>query len=36
MVIWIDRTYHRRRRQRLLGELTPIEIETTNVAIKAA
>jgi putative transposase len=27
IVTWIERTYHRRRRQRALGELTPIEIE---------
>lgn len=25
---WIERTYHRRRRQRVLGKLTPIEFET--------
>ncbi|MDQ0030910.1 transposase InsO family protein [Arthrobacter bambusae] len=25
---WIERTYHRRRRQRRLGKLTPIEYET--------
>ena len=25
---WIERTYHRRRRQRRLGRLTPIEFET--------
>jgi putative transposase len=24
---WIERTYHRRRRQRRLGKLTPIEFE---------
>jgi transposase InsO family protein len=28
IVIWIERTYHRRRRQRGLGKLTPIELET--------
>ena len=28
IVIWIERTYHRRRRQRALGKLTPIEFET--------
>jgi putative transposase len=28
IVIWIERTYHRRRRQRVLGKLTPIEYET--------
>ena len=30
MVTWIERTYHRRRRQRGLGRLTPIEFEITN------
>ena len=29
IVTWIERTYHRRRRQRNLGKLTPIEFETT-------
>lgn len=28
IVHWIERTYHRRRRQRALGRLTPIEFET--------
>jgi hypothetical protein len=28
IVTWIERTYHRRRRQRTLGKLTPIEYET--------
>jgi transposase InsO family protein len=28
IVAWIERTYHRRRRQRGLGKLTPIEYET--------
>jgi len=27
---WIERTYHRRRRQRRLGKPTPIEYETIN------
>lgn len=27
---WTERTYHRRRRQRRLGKLTPIEFETIN------
>ena len=27
---WIERTYHRRRRQRRLGKLTSIEYETIN------
>lgn len=29
IVSWIERTYHRRRRQARLGRLTPIEFETT-------
>jgi putative transposase len=28
IVAWIERTYHRRRRQDTLGRLTPIEYET--------
>lgn len=28
IVTWIERTYHRRRRQRRLGRMTPIEFET--------
>ena len=28
IVTWIERTYHRRRRQAALGKLTPIEYET--------
>lgn len=28
IVRWIERTYHRRRRQAALGRLTPIEFET--------
>lgn len=38
IVTWIERTYHRRRRQDALGRLTPIEYETiiTNTAAKAA
>jgi len=38
IVTWIDRTYHRRRRQDRLGRLTPIEFETimtTQVALAA-
>jgi transposase InsO family protein len=27
IVIWIERTYHRRRRQASLGRLTPVEFE---------
>ena len=28
IVTWIERTYHRRRRQRALSRLTPVEFET--------
>ncbi len=28
IVTWIERTYHRRRRQLRLGRLTPVEYET--------
>ncbi len=28
IVTWIERTYHRRRRQARLGRLTPVEFET--------
>ncbi|MEC5149886.1 transposase InsO family protein [Cryobacterium psychrotolerans] len=36
IVVWIDRTYHRKRRQRRLGKLTPIEFETINMSLNAA
>jgi putative transposase len=36
IITWIERTYHRRRRQRGLGKLTPIEYETINQAAQAA
>ena len=37
IITWIERTYHRRRRQRRLGRLTPVEYETINhVAHNAA
>jgi putative transposase len=36
LVSWIETTYHRRRRQRVLGRLTPIEFETINQAAHAA
>ena len=36
IVVWIERTYHRRRRQRRLGKLTPLEFETINGPLKAA
>jgi transposase InsO family protein len=37
IITWIERTYHRRRRQRRLGKLTPIEYEMlfTKVALAA-
>lgn len=36
IVTWIEKTYHRKRRQRRLGKLTPIEFETINQAVYAA
>ena len=36
IVWWIERTYHRRRRQRALGKLTPIEFETVSEVAYAA
>lgn len=38
IITWIERTYHRRRRQASLGRLTPIEYETimTTTATQAA
>ena len=38
IITWIERTYHRRRRQASLGRLTPIEYETimTTPALQAA
>ena len=36
IITWIERTYHRRRRQRRLGRLTPIEYETLITAAHAA
>jgi transposase InsO family protein len=36
IVTWIERTYHRRRRQDGLGRLTPVEFETLhNLALAA-
>jgi putative transposase len=38
IVTWIERTYHRRRRQLALGRLTPIEyemIKTTHLVLAA-
>jgi transposase InsO family protein len=36
IITWIERTYHRRRSQRRLGRLTPIEFETIDAALQAA
>jgi hypothetical protein len=36
IVSWIETTYHRRRRQRRLGKLTPIEFETIQPVVLAA
>jgi len=36
IVVWIERTYHRRRRQDTLGRMTPIEFETLTRAARAA
>src|SRR5215218_528055 len=36
IVVWIERTYHRRRRQDTLGRMTPIEFETLTKAAHAA
>lgn len=36
IVFWIERTYNRRRRQRALGKLTPVECELAFAAQNAA
>lgn len=36
IVVWIENTYHRRRRQDALGRLTPIEFETLHQTAQAA
>jgi transposase InsO family protein len=36
IIVWIERTYHRRRLQRALGRITPIEYETLTPAALAA
>ena len=36
IVTWIEKTYHRKRRQRHLGKLTPIEFETINQTVYTA
>ena len=35
IVTWIERTYNRRRRQRALGKMTPIEFEALDLALNA-
>ena len=36
IIVWIETTHHRRRRQPALGRLTPIEFETLQPAAHAA
>jgi transposase InsO family protein len=36
IVVWIEKTYHRRRRQDALGRMTPLEFETLTQAAHAA
>ncbi|BBZ48103.1 IS3 family transposase [Mycobacterium parmense] len=36
IVTWIERTYHRRRRQRALGKLTPVEFELLHTPVATA
>jgi putative transposase len=36
IVTWIERTYHRRRRERALGKLTPIEFELLSAPVATA
>ena len=36
IITWIERTYHRRRRQRALGKLTPIEFEMLHQPVALA
>ncbi len=36
IVTWIEKAYHRKRRQRRLGRLAPIEFETINSVAHAA
>jgi putative transposase len=35
IIVWIEKTYHRRRRQDTLGRRTPIEFETLHQATHA-
>jgi putative transposase len=36
IVTWIERNYHRRRRQRALGRLTPIEFDLLHTSVATA
>jgi len=36
MVVWIEKKYNRRRRQRTPGKLTPVKFETFSSAAHAA
>jgi transposase InsO family protein len=36
MVTWIEKKYHRQRRKRRLGRLTPVEFEALHQASNAA
>jgi putative transposase len=36
IVTWIERKYHRQRRKRRLGKMTPVEVEALDAALKAA
>ena len=36
IVVWIEKTYHRRRRQDTLGRMTPIEFDALTRAAHAA
>ncbi len=36
IVVWIETKYNRRRRQRTLGKLTPVQFETINITAHAA
>ncbi|MBG6106425.1 transposase InsO family protein [Frigoribacterium sp. CG_9.8] len=36
IVVWTEKTHHRKCRQRRLGKLTPIEFETINMVLNAA
>lgn len=36
IVTWIEKTYYRRRRQRRLGCLTPVDFETIQTGLQAA